>query len=196
MVRLLTPEAAHALRAAELTYTEIGATGRQPLPAGYHHQQASAPLGAGRAGFEAAAETLLTWGMHEGAGLTAAVSDRRVVVGAVAELRLGPGPLALRIPVRVLEVVEEEHRRGFVYGTLPGHPERGEESFLVELIPGGAVVFDLVAFSRGARWFTTLGAPLSHVGQHLVAQRYVRALRTVARGAAAREPGTPAEPGH
>lgn len=192
-MRVLDPEAARALRAADLTYADVGATARQPLPAGYHHQRVSAPLGAGRAAFEAAGEALLTWRMHEGVGLSAEVSDRRVVVGTVAELRLGLGRLALRIPVRVLEVVEEENRRGFVYGTLPGHPERGEESFLVSLTSEGAVVFDLAAFSRGGRWFTRLGAPLGQVGQRLVARRYVEALRAVAR--AATGPTTPAEPG-
>jgi uncharacterized protein (UPF0548 family) len=182
VVELLRPGAELALRTAELTYAEVGAT-RGALPAGYHHQHVSARVGTGRAAFEAAGEALLTWGMHEGAGLSARVSDRRVREGTVAELRLGPGPLGLRIPVRVLEVVEEEQRRGFVYGTLPGHPERGEESFAVELAADGAVFFDLVAFSRGGRWFTVLGAPVAWVGQHLVAQRYVRAVRTAAEDA-------------
>lgn len=179
MVELLAPGAALALQTAALTYAEVGAT-RGTLPAGYHHQHVSARIGAGRTAFEAAGEALLTWGMHEGAGLTARVSDRRVRVGAVAELRLGRGRLGLRIPVRVLEVVDEPRRRGFVYGTLPGHPERGEESFVVELTADGAVFFDLVAFSRGGRWFTVLGAPVARAGQYLVSERYASALRAAA----------------
>lgn len=182
MVELLTSAAAGVLRRADLTYAEVGAT-RGTLPAGYHHQQRSARVGAGRAAFEAAGEALLTWGVHEGAGLSARVSDRRVRTGTVAELRLGAGPLGLRIPVRVVAVVEDEHRRGFVYGTLPGHPARGEESFTVELADDGAVSFRLTAFSRGGRWFTVLGAPLARAGQHRVAARYVRAARAAAAAA-------------
>ncbi|GAA1430759.1 DUF1990 family protein [Microlunatus lacustris] len=179
MVELLAPQRALALQRADLTYPEVGAT-RGPLPTGYNHQHLSARVGSGRAAFEAAANSLLTWGMHEGAGLSAQVSDRRVRIGTVAELRLGLGPLALRIPVRVVEVVEDAHRRGFVYGTLPGHPARGEESFTVGLADDGAVSFELVAFSRGGRWFTILGAPVAQAGQHRMARRYVRALRTAA----------------
>ncbi len=185
MVELLTSEAADALRRAPWTYPEVGATGRG-LPAGYQHQHVSARVGTGPAAFVAAGESLLTWGMHEGAGLTAQVSDLRIRPGTVAVLRLGRGPFALRIPVRVLEVVAEECRRGFVYGTLPGHPERGEESFLVRLAEDGAVHFDLVAFSRGARWFTMLVAPAAHAGQHLITRRYVRAVRSAADAAGTR----------
>ena len=163
MVGPLAAEAALALQQAELTYPEVGAT-RGTLPAGYHHQRLSARVGTGRAAFEAAGEALLTWQMHEGAGLSVRVSDRRVRVGTVAELRLGLGPVALRIPVRVLDVVEDDRRRGFVYGTLPGHPEQGEESFSVEQAADGTVSFELVAFSRGGRWFTVLGAPVARVG--------------------------------
>ena len=182
MVELLAPGAALALQAADLTYAEVGAT-RGVLPTGYHHQHVVARIGHGPAAFAAAGEALLTWQVHEGAGLAARVSDRRVRVGTVAELRLGPGRLSLRIPVRVLEVVEDERRRGFVYGTLPGHPERGEESFTVELAADGAVHFDLVAFSRGGRWFTVLGAPIGRAGQHLVTERYVNAVRAAAQAA-------------
>lgn len=180
MVELLAPEAVQALQSAQLSYAEVGATAGKQLPAGYHHQHVVARVGTGRAAFEAAAETLLTWGMHEGAGLSARVSDRRVRAGSVAVLRLGLGRLALRVPVRVLEVVEAERCRGFVYGTLPGHPERGEESFRVELADDDAVLVTVVAFSRGGRWFTVLGGPLALAGQGLITGRYVRALRAAA----------------
>lgn len=184
MVELLAPDAVRALQAAPLTYAEVGATARtSPLPAGYHHQQVSAQVGTGAAQFEAATETLMTWGMHERAGLRAQVSDLRVRPGSVAVLLLGLGPVALRVPVRVLEVVEEERRRGFVYGTLPGHPARGEESFLLELARDGAVSFAVVAFSRPARWFTRLGAPLARAAQYLMAERYVSAVREAAQAA-------------
>lgn len=185
MVELLSPEAVRTLRMAPLTYAEVGATAGTP-PAGYHHQDVSAVVGTGAAQFEAAAEALMTWRMHESAGLRAQVSDLRVRPGSVAVLRLGLGfgRLALRIPVRVLKVVDEERRRGFVYGTLPGHPEEGEESFLLELAEDDTIFFELVAFSRGARWFSTLGAPLAHAGQCLVTERYVSAVRDAAQTAA------------
>jgi len=53
-------------------------------------------------------------------------------VGTVVLRRWGLGPLSLRIPCRVLEVVDEPERQGLGYGTLPGHPETGQESSLLE----------------------------------------------------------------
>ena len=44
------------------------------------------------------------------------------------------GPAAwLRVsaPCEVTEVVDDDAARGFTYRTLPGHPERGWESFVV-----------------------------------------------------------------
>ena len=37
-----------------------------------------------------------------------------------------------KVPARVVYVIDEPLRKGFAYGTLPGHPETGEEAFIVE----------------------------------------------------------------
>jgi uncharacterized protein (UPF0548 family) len=179
MAELLEAGVVQDLRQAELTYSEVGATSGT-LPPGYHHQRLSAPVGYGRAQFEAAADCLLRWKMHAHAGLHPQVSDEVVQEGSVAVLRLHLGPIRLRVPVRVIRVVDQPFRRGFVYGTLPGHPERGEESFVVEMADDGTVFFHLLAFSRPGRWFTLLGRPVSRAGQVLVSERYLSAVREAA----------------
>jgi uncharacterized protein (UPF0548 family) len=179
MAELLEAGVLQDLRRAELTYAELGATAG-PLPPGYHHQYLSAPIGYGRGQFRAAAECLMRWEMHAHAGLHPQVSDEVVQEGSVAVLRLHLGPVRLRVPVRVIRVIDEPTRRGFVYGTLPGHPERGEESFVVQIAEDGTVRFHLVAFSRPGRWFTRLGRPLSRAGQVLVSERYLTAVREAA----------------
>jgi uncharacterized protein (UPF0548 family) len=179
MADLLEARIVQDLRQAQLTYPEVGATSG-PLPSGYHHQHLSAPVGYGRAQFQAAAECLMRWEMHAHAGLHPQVSDAVAGEGVVAILRLDIGPIRLRVPVRVIRVIDEPSRRGFVYGTLPGHPERGEESFVVEMAEDGTVFFHLVAFSRPARWFTRLGGPVSRAGQVLVSERYLTAVREAA----------------
>ena len=179
MAELLEAGVMQDLRQTELTYSEVGATAG-PLPSGYHHQHLTAPIGYGRAQFQAAAECLLRWEMHEGAGLHPQVSDPVAQEGSVAVLRLQLGPVRLRVPVRVVRVVDEPSRRGFIYGTLPGHPERGEESFVVEMEEDGTVFFHLAAFSRPGRWFTMLGQPVSRAGQVLISERYLTAVREAA----------------
>ena len=72
----------------------------------------------------------MRWGMLRGAGIRSGDDGgrRRRLAGDRAS---GPG----RRPCRVVYVVDEPDRRGFAYGTLPGHPESGEELFLVRYDP-------------------------------------------------------------
>ena len=58
------------------------------------------------------------------------------------------GPFVLVIPCRIVYVVDQERCFGFAYGTLPGHPESGEERFVVEETEGGEALLRMTAFSR------------------------------------------------
>ncbi len=137
-----------------LTYPEVGATAG-PLPAGYRHVHESALVGHGRARFEEAAASVMRWGMLRGAGARVRATSEVAAVGSEVVVTLGPIPA----PCRVVYVLAEPDHRGFAYGTLPGHPERGEESFVIEMATDGTVFFRLVAFSRPARWYTSLAGP-------------------------------------
>jgi uncharacterized protein (UPF0548 family) len=66
---------------------------------------------------------------------------------------------------RILEVIDEPDRFGFVYGTIDGHAERGEELFQVRLVDNGDVEFSLFALSRPGRWFTWPGVPFARRAQ-------------------------------
>ncbi len=80
-------------------------------------------------------------------------------------------------PCRVVYVVDEPLRQGFAYGTLLGHPECGEESFVIEMDPDtGAVTARIIAFSRPVHWLVRLGGPLGRAAQSAMARRYLRAL--------------------
>ncbi len=60
---------------------------------------------------------------------------------------------------RIVYVVDEPHRFGFAYGTLPGHVECGEERFLVQRDEDGTVWYDIRAFSRPGHILTKIGFP-------------------------------------
>lgn len=79
----------------------------------------------------AAADTLMRWDMHRGTGLKVHSDADNAVPDAVVVLTLGP----VRIPCRVVYVIDEANRQGFAYGTLDGHPESGEELFYVDYSP-------------------------------------------------------------
>lgn len=119
MVALLSESTTAALRAARLTYAEVGATAGK-LPAGYGHLERSRVLPA--ADFEPGAERLMQWHVHEVAGLRVSASSLRVEPETVVEMFLGPRWLSVRAVCRVVYVIDEPDRVGFAYGTLPGHP--------------------------------------------------------------------------
>ena len=72
--------------------------------------------------------------------------------------RARPFFLWMLFPARVVYRVDEPRRFGFAYGTLPDHPERGEERFLVEWNQADdSVWYDLLALSRPGHWLARLG---------------------------------------
>ncbi|MCZ2819254.1 DUF1990 domain-containing protein [Modestobacter sp. VKM Ac-2977] len=166
---------------APFTYPEVGATREATLPAGYDHVERSAVVGSGRAEFDRAAAAVFRWAAQRGAGLRVQADGPASTPGTVVLMTAGLRRLGLDVPCRVVWAVDEPGRRGFGYGTLPGHPESGEESFVVTLEPGGDVVYTLRAFSRLATPLARLGAPVSRRAQRLALDRYVVAIRRAAR---------------
>jgi len=55
--------------------------------------------------------------------------------------------------------MDEPQRFGFAYGTLPGHIERGEERFLLEMSDDDSVWYDILAFSQPRHLLTKIGYP-------------------------------------
>ena len=160
------------LTGLHLTYREVGATAG-PLPHGYHHVRKSGVIGNGRPRFEDAAGKVMRWGMLRGAGVRVEASSEVAAVGAEVLVGLGP----LRAPCRVVYVIDEPDRRGFAYGTLPGHPESGEESFAVRYDPATSEVrAEVVAFSRHGTWWSKLGSPVTSLAQRIITSRYLTAL--------------------
>lgn len=159
-----------------LTYPEVGAT-QGELPPGYGHLRRRATVGRGSTDFAEAATLLMTWDMHRRSGFTVESSSPRVVVGDVVRLGLRLGPARVLAPGRVVSVIDEPRRQGFAYGTLPSHPERGEESFLLSLLDDESVEFVIVAFSRPALWWSRAGAPVTRWVQRRVTARYLAAFR-------------------
>lgn len=159
----------------QLNYPEVGATAGT-LPAGYALVRRTAELGHGQQTFDTAAERLMSWDMHRRAGLRVEAATARAVLGGDVRVVLSVGPLRFPAPCRVVRVVDEPRARGFAYGTLTGHPEMGEESFVVRLDGQDRVTLSIVAFSRPARWWSRLGAPVSRLVQRRVTGRYLTAL--------------------
>ncbi len=174
-VRPLAADLADRLSRAELTYREVGQTAG-PLPPGYHHLRRSAVIGHGGDAFAVAARGVLSWQVQLRSGLRVSAPAGTVSAGSVALLGIGAGPVRVSAPARVVWVVDEPDRQGFAYGTLPGHPECGEEAFVVDQRTDGTVTFTITAFSRPATALAKAAGPAGRLLQHLVTERYLRAL--------------------
>jgi uncharacterized protein (UPF0548 family) len=164
------------------TYPEIGATRAAvldggPLPRGYHHLRYQRLVGIGRPAFEAAAACVLGWGMHRGVGFEVHATHPQAVEGATVAFGIGRGPLALPASCRVVWTVDTPGRRGFGYGTLPRHPENGEEAFVASTDSAGRVWVEIVAFADPGRWYTRLAAPAVPPLQRIAVAAYARAVR-------------------
>ena len=114
----------------------------------------------------------------------ATIGEDEVVYDPDGTKIVAPGDSALlgimfglvKFPVRVIYVVDEPRRKGFAYGTLPGHPEDGEESWMVEQRDDGSVWITIRAFSRPAtRWWWAV-YPALRIAQAYYTNRYLSAL--------------------
>ena len=164
---------------AELTYPEVGATFAAAMPAGYQHDHWEADLGGFAEGrFARSADALRQWRPQTGAGLTVFPGQDVAVDATFA--------LVIRLPVgyataagRIVGVIDEPAHYGFAYGTLPAHPEQGEEAFHVER-DGDRLRFRVVAFSRPRHPLARLGTPVTRAVQRRTIRSYLRAMRQAA----------------
>jgi uncharacterized protein (UPF0548 family) len=128
--------------------------------------------------FERTAEALRTWGVHRGAGLTV-VADGPVRTGTTVVLAAPmPGVGHVLAACRVVRTFEEPNRVGFAYGTLPLHPEEGEEAFVVEREPDGTTgTFTIEVFWRAHHPLAKLAGPVAEVLQRRATRRYLEAAK-------------------
>jgi uncharacterized protein (UPF0548 family) len=159
------------------SYTEVGASRDTPLPAGYRHLDYHTTVGHGTAAFQRAGDLLMSFDLHRRAGIRVRTSAAVLAPGVRVDARLGVGPIGVDAPCQIVWVVDDTAARGFGYGTLAGHPVRGEESFLVSRADDGRVDFAVRAFSRPARWFVRLAGPLGPAFQRGYAVHLGRTLR-------------------
>jgi uncharacterized protein (UPF0548 family) len=163
------------------TYPECGATLRDERPPGYRHDTYEADLGNGWAVFERASSGLQTWKGHRVPGIDVLPHATPIEPGATVVVTLGTPWLSLAAPCRIVGVVDEPDRWGFAYGTLPGHPEQGEEYFVVSIGDDDGVRFRITAFSRPGERIARLTGPVGRAVQRAGTTGYLKALQRFVR---------------
>lgn len=166
-----------------LTYTAIEATATTP-PLGYVVDHTRVKLGEGDDIFAEAKAALKRWDQFRLGWVEALPRDTPIEAGAVVGIVAHLFGLWWLNACRVVYVVDEQtpvRRFGFAYGTLPGHAGTGEERFLIEQdSPGGAVWYDILAFSRPNQNLARLGYPyMRRVQKRFGKESAAAMLRTV-----------------
>lgn len=170
------------LRGTPLTYPEVGATAHPVLPAGYRHSEHTVVVGRGREVFDRVVAAVFGWRAQRSVGLRVRADGPATEPGTVVVLTAGPDRLGYDIPCQVVWARTDGDEQGFAYGTLPGHPESGEEAFLVRISPAGEVTVALRVFSRLASPAARLAGPVAWGVQALATRRYLAAFRLAAAG--------------
>jgi len=174
------------IAAGELTYSGVGATESGELPADGNGIVTRAHVGDGEAAYRRAVDGLMTWQLHRGAGLRIR-AESGVAPGVRVVSGFGVGPFRIDAPCEVVWVHPARpgggpQSAGFGYGTLPGHPVRGEESFEISLDEAGRVLITITAFGVPSTWFYAAGRPVTDRARRLVTSRYVRSAQELAAG--------------
>jgi uncharacterized protein (UPF0548 family) len=128
--------------------------------------------------FSLLAEGIRDWEIHRRSGLHVLASGPAREGGNVA-IAQRFGPAAVVLSCRVVWTLDEPRRNGFGYGSLTGHPEAGEEAFLAELDPDGAVRFRVFGFTSAGTVATALARPLTRALTRRALVSYLRAARGI-----------------
>jgi uncharacterized protein (UPF0548 family) len=183
-MKLVRPSDAYAMerlleasRSAQPTYQDTGATLGGACPEGFHHDRYESVLGHGSDAFQRAVTGLKTWEAHRVPGVRVFPQEQEIQTGVTVVVTLGTPLLALAAPCRIVSVIDGQTRWGFSYGTLPGHPEQGEEAFVVSISPDEIVRFEIVAFSRPGDPFVRLSGLIGRGVQKVGTNTYLRTLR-------------------
>lgn len=155
-----------AQRGKPFSYDAQGVSRDSGTPSGFDRDQARVRLGAGSDVFECAKAAVESWKMFAHAMTTLYWPDAQIERGTTVAVQFRAGPLWSLNPCRIVYVVDEPDRFGFAYGTLPGHLERGEKSFLVARDPvDDSVWYELCAVSQPSHHLLHYGYPLARLMQ-------------------------------
>ena len=176
MITPLRPSS-HEVESYVAARTDADPTARPtPVPpGGFRAERFTKMIGTDPADFRIASEGLEVWAAHRGSGVEVFPAGAKLLAGSTVGIRTRQLGLWVVAACRVESVVDEPNRRGFVYSTLPDHPECGYESFIVRF-DSGEVVFEIEAVSKPGVALVRVVAPLTRDLQRRATKAYLDAL--------------------
>jgi len=156
-------------RDAAFSYSQVDCTRRQPtrrnanglVPSddGWNLDHNHGRLGRGDACWARAVAAMRCWTMFDLGWVNVQDTQAPLEEGQVVAVRIRSLGVHIVALARIVYTIDEPNRFGFAYGTLPSHPERGEERFLIERDEAGEIWYELLATSRPGHPLLWLGYP-------------------------------------
>jgi uncharacterized protein (UPF0548 family) len=159
---------------SEFSYPEVGQSMASTFPRSYNNFQKTRRIGSAE-NFTEFVKEARGWSAQKKSGLKTYPTDSTVGSGSTTLLLLNLGPIQMIAPCRVIHVIEANNLFGFSYGTLPGHPERGEQSIIIERKSEGSFM-SIRAFSKPGSLATRISGPIAKKIQSAYNDRYMEAL--------------------
>lgn len=160
-----------------ISYSPSNVTRDGVVPEDFMSKSWTMSVGQGRNDFNNACEAMRKWKGYDAA--------RIIREPAEPDLQLN-NTLILAIPAlglfhvtamcEILEVVDEENRFGFAYGTLDHHPECGEERFIIELHEDESVTFTVDAIYKHGAMGIKVVTPLATYLQAKAITKYLEGI--------------------
>lgn len=187
-------------------------------PKGFWASERSARLGTGRDRFESARDQLWQWQVPINAGVAVrevvpgseggyrginqrderVIDPNEVMFTEQGFAFVNPGATIAQqytflgrsfdLPDRVVAVVDEDNRAGYVLGTLEGHPLIGEQAFILELHEDDSVWFIIRQLSQVANPKLKLLTPVYRWQQIHINDRYLKSLHPAAAASMTEQP--------
>lgn len=157
----------------QFSYPEVGASRDAVPPSGYPINHKRTELGTGPETFRSAVEALHNWSMYEMDWTRLCWPDTPIKEGSVVGVLARHYGFWSLNACRIIYTLDDHNgvmRKGFAFGTLPGHSEQGEERFTVEWDHNSdRVIFELFAFAKPKHLIARIGYPISRRLQKLFA---------------------------
>jgi uncharacterized protein (UPF0548 family) len=151
----------------DFNYPDVGCTSEHASKASklfrYDYDRVEVDLGSGEETFAIARSELLRWTHFRVGWVKVLPASTPIVPGEVIAIQARIFGCWALAACRIIEVDDgrssDDRCFAFSIGTLPGHPEQGEERFEIRRADDGRVAYRITAYFRANTWAASFGWP-------------------------------------
>ena len=167
------------------SYKAVGATKMRNAPEDFPINHLRQKLGKGKKVYEKAAEAIHLWQMYALDWTQIRPKNAPVVKGETVITMINHLGFWSLNPCRIIYLIDEKsvssQKKGFAFGTLPAHSEKGEEQFQIEWnLETDEVFYEIYAFAKPHNSLAKIAFPyVGYLQKSFAADSYQAMLKAV-----------------